>query len=303
MKTGVLVMAHGTPSSPEGIEPFYTRIRRGSPPTPELLADLTRRYLAIGGTSPLSERTAAQVAGIATALEIDAPGAFDVRYGSKFEPPLLEDAAQSFRRDGFTKVVGIVLAPHSSSLSTEQYMSRARTTLGDDVSFIAIGAWYDAPGFLNLIAERVSDALAAIPASRHETTEVIFSAHSLPEKVVELGDTYPEQLKESAVLAAAIAGVNSFDVAWQSAGRTADPWLGPDILVSLREKRQQGFTDVVSCPIGFVSDHLEVLFDIDIEAQSVAREVGLNLVRTASLNDDPAFMSVLAGIIRTAAGT
>ena len=303
MKTGVLVMAHGTPSSPEGIEPFYTRIRRGSPPTPELLADLTRRYLAIGGTSPLSERTAAQVAGIATALEIDAPGAFDVRYGSKFEPPLLEDAAQSFRRDGFTKVVGIVLAPHSSSLSTEQYMSRARTTLGDDVSFIAIGAWYDAPGFLNLIAERVSDALAAIPASRHETTEVIFSAHSLPEKVVELGDTYPEQLKESAVLAAAIAGVNSFDVAWQSAGRTADPWLGPDILVSLREKRQQGFTDVVSCPIGFVSDHLEVLFDIDIEAQSVAREVGLNLVRTASLNDDPAFMAVLAGVIRTAVGT
>ncbi len=303
MKTGVLVMAHGTPSSPEGIEPFYTRIRRGSPPTPELLADLTRRYLAIGGTSPLSERTAAQVAGIATALETDAPGAFDVRYGSKFEPPLLEDAAESFRRDGFTKVVGIVLAPHSSSLSTEQYMSRARTTLGDDVSFIAIGAWYDAPGFLNLIAERVSDALATIPASRHETTEVIFSAHSLPEKVVELGDTYPEQLKESAVLAAAIAGVSSFDVAWQSAGRTADPWLGPDILVSLREKRKQGFTDVVSCPIGFVSDHLEVLFDIDIEAQSVAREVGLNLVRTASLNDDPAFMAVLAGVIRTAVGT
>jgi ferrochelatase len=303
MKTGVLIMAHGTPSSPDGIEPFYTRIRRGSSPTPELLADLTRRYLAIGGTSPLSERTAAQVAGIAAALEVDAPGAFDVRYGSKFEPPLLEEAAASFRRDGFTKVVGIVLAPHSSSMSTEQYMSRARSELGDTIDFIAIGAWYDAPGFLNLIAARVVDALATIPASRHETTEVLFSAHSLPEKVVELGDAYPEQLRESALLAAEIAGVPSFDVAWQSAGRTADPWLGPDILVSLREKRAQGFTDVVSCPIGFVSDHLEVLFDIDIEAQSVASEVGLNLVRTASLNDDPVFMSVLAGVIRTAAGT
>ena len=303
MKTGVLVMAHGTPSSPEGIEPFYTRIRRGSPPTPELLANLTRRYLAIGGTSPLTERTAAQVAGIAAALEVDAPGAFDVRYGSKFEPPLLEEAAHSFRDDGFTKVVGIVLAPHSSSMSTEQYMSRARTSLGDDVEFMAVGAWYDAPGFLNLIAKRVNDALATIPASRHATTEVIFSAHSLPEKVVELSDTYPEQLKESAVLAAAIAGVRSFDVAWQSAGRTADPWLGPDILKALRDKHAEGFTDVVSCPIGFVSDHLEVLFDIDIEAQSVAREVGLNLVRTASLNDDSAFMSVLAGGIRTAART
>jgi ferrochelatase len=296
-------MAHGTPSSPDGIEAFYTRIRRGHPPTRELLADLTRRYLAIGGTSPLTERTAAQVAGVAAVLQENAPGEFDVRYGSKFEPPLLEDAAESFRRDGFAKVVGIVLAPHSSSMSTDQYMSRAKQALGDDVAFIAVGAWYDAPGFAGLIARRVNDALATIPASRHETTEVIFSAHSLPEKVVEHGDTYPEQLRESAALAAELAGVASFDVAWQSAGRTPDPWLGPDVLVALRDKRVQGFTDVVSCPIGFVSDHLEVLFDIDIEAQSVAGEVGLNLVRTASLNDDPAFMSVLANVIRTAAGT
>jgi ferrochelatase len=294
-------MAHGTPSSPEGIEPFYTRIRRGHPPTPELLADLTRRYLAIGGVSPLTERTAAQVAGIAKTLERRHPGAYDVRFGSKFEPPMLEEAAASFRDEGFTKVIGIVLAPHSSSMSTEQYMSRARETLGDTVEFIEIGAWYDAPGFLELIAERVNDALDTIPASRHASTEVIFSAHSLPARVVELGDTYPEQLRESAEKAAALAGVSSFDVAWQSAGRTADPWLGPDILVALRDKSAAGFTDVISCPIGFVSDHLEVLFDIDIEAQSIARDVGLNLVRTASLNDDPNFMSILADVVHTAA--
>jgi protoporphyrin/coproporphyrin ferrochelatase len=294
-------MAHGTPSSPEGIEPFYTRIRRGRPPTPELLADLTRRYLAIGGVSPLTERTAAQVTGIAKTLEERYPGAYDVRFGSKFEPPMLEEAAASFRDEGFTKVVGIVLAPHSSSMSTEQYMSRARETLGDNVEFIEIGAWYDAPGFSGLIAQRVNDALDTIPASRHATTEVIFSAHSLPTRVVELGDTYPEQLRESAEKAAAQAGVASFDVAWQSAGRTADPWLGPDILVALREKSAAGFTDVISCPIGFVSDHLEVLFDIDIEAQSIAREVGLNLVRTTSLNDDPNFTSILADVVHTAA--
>ena len=195
MKTGVLVMAHGTPSSPEGIEPFYTRIRRGHPPTPELLADLTRRYLAIGGVSPLTERTAAQVAGIAAALERDAPGVFDVRYGSKFEPPMLEEPAAAFRDEGIAKVIGIVLAPHSSTMSTDQYMSRARETLGADVEFVAIGAWYDAPGFLELIARRVNDALATIPASRHETTDVIFSAHSLPQRVVDIGDTYPEQLQ------------------------------------------------------------------------------------------------------------
>jgi ferrochelatase len=298
---GVLVMAHGTPSSPDGIEAFYTRIRRGSPPTPELLADLTRRYLAIGGVSPLTERTAAQVAGIRAALERDAPGEFDVRFGSKFEPPMLEEAASAFRDEGFTKVVGIVLAPHSSSMSTEQYMSRARTALGDGVEFVAIGAWYDAPGFLDVIAERVNDALATIPDERRATTDVIFSAHSLPQRVVEQGDTYAQQLQESAETAAAKANLSSFDVAWQSAGRTPDPWLGPDILVALREKRAQGFTDVVSCPIGFVSDHLEVLFDIDIEAQEVAREIGLNLVRTASLNDDPTFTAILADVVRSAA--
>jgi ferrochelatase len=301
MTTGVLVMAHGTPSSPDGIEAFYTRIRRGSPPTPELLDDLTRRYLAIGGVSPLTERTAAQVIGLRAALERDAPGEYDVRFGSKFEPPMLEEAATSFRDDGFTKVVGIVLAPHSSSMSTEQYMNRARAVLGDEIEFITVGAWYDAPGFLDVIAERVNDALASIPDERHETTEVIFSAHSLPTRVLEQGDTYDEQLHESAEIAADLANLPSYDVAWQSAGRTPDPWLGPDILVALREKRAQGFTDVVSCPIGFVSDHLEVLFDIDIEAQGVADEIGLNLVRTASLNDDPAFTSILANIVRSAA--
>lgn len=301
MSIGVLVMAHGTPSSPEGIEPFYTRIRRGSPPPPELLEELTLRYVAIGGVSPLTERTAAQVAGIAASLEERYPGVYDVRFGSKFEPPLLEEAAASFRDDGFAKVVGIVLAPHSSSMSTEQYMSRARATLGDAVEFIEVGAWYDAPGFLELIARRVNDALATIPASRSSTTEVIFSAHSLPQRVVELGDTYPEQLRDSAEKAAALAGLASFDIAWQSAGRTADPWLGPDILVALREKSATGTTDVVSCPIGFVSDHLEVIFDIDIEAQSVASSVGLNLVRTKSLNDDPEFTSVLANVVHTAA--
>ena len=301
MTIGVLVMAHGTPSSPEGIEAFYTRIRRGSAPSAQQLEDLTRRYLAIGGVSPLTERTAAQVVGIREALERDAPSEFDVRFGSKFEAPMLEEAAQSFRKDGFTKVVGIVLAPHSSSMSTEQYMSRARAVLGDDIEFVSIGAWYEAPGFLELIAERVNDALATIPDERHDTTEVIFSAHSLPQRVVEQGDTYAEQLRESAEIAAELADLSSYDVAWQSAGRTPDPWLGPDILAALRDKQAQGFTDVVSCPIGFVSDHLEVLFDIDIEAQGVADEIGLHLVRTASLNDDPTFTSILANIVRSAA--
>jgi ferrochelatase len=176
-------------------------------------------------------------------------------------------------------------------------MARARASLGEDVAFTEIGAWWDHPGFLELIAQRVLDALALIPAERLASTEVIFSAHSLPEKILAQGDTYPEQLRDSVEGAARIAGITGWDLAWQSAGRTADTWIGPDILQVLRSKSAAGLTDIVSCPIGFVSDHLEVLFDIDIQAQELAKELGLHLVRTASLNDDPAFIAVLTDIV------
>ena len=297
MKIGVLVMAYGTPSTPADVEAYYTRIRHGRAPTPELLADLTRRYNAIGGTSPLAQRTAAQVAGIAAALEAREPGRFDVRFGSKYEPPLLEETAATFAAEGFTDVIALVLAPHSSSMSTDQYMARAREALGSSVRLVEIGAWWEHPGFLELIARRVREALASVPSERADTTEVIFSAHSLPEKILLAGDTYPEQLRESAQRAGELAGLARWDIAWQSAGRTADPWIGPDILQVLRDKRAAGITDVVSCPIGFVADHLEVLFDIDIEAQGVAHDIGLNLVRTTSLNADPDFVAILADVV------
>jgi ferrochelatase len=297
MTIGVLVMAYGTPSTPDDIEAYYTRIRHGNPPTPELLAELAGRYQEIGGTSPLAERTTAQVAALRAALETKAPGVFDVRFGSKYEPPMIEDVAPSFAHDGITQVIALVLAPHSSSMSTDQYMARARQSLGDTVTLHEIGAWWDAPGFLELIARRVLDALALVAPERRDTTEVIFSAHSLPQKILARGDTYPEQLLASATGAAAAAGITRWDVAWQSAGRTADPWIGPDILEVLRQKRAAGLTDIVSCPIGFVSDHLEVLFDIDIQAQDVAHEIGLNLIRTSSLNDDADFISVLADVV------
>jgi protoporphyrin/coproporphyrin ferrochelatase len=297
MTTGVLVMAYGTPTTPDDVEAYYTRIRHGRAPTPELLAELSERYRRIGGTSPLAERTAAQVTALEAQLASRSPGAFDVRFASKYEPPLIEDVAPGFAADAVTRVVGLVLAPHSSSMSTDQYMARARASLGPGVSFTEIGAWWDAPGFLELIARRVHDALAQIPHERLATTQVIFSAHSLPEKILAAGDDYPEQLRASAEGAARIAGVASWDLAWQSAGRTADPWIGPDILDVLRAKAAVGVTDVVSCPIGFVSDHLEVLYDIDVQAQDVAHQVGVHLVRTASLNDDPSFISVLADLV------
>ncbi len=297
MKTGVLVMAYGTPTTPDDVEPYYTRIRHGRPPTPELLKELQDRYNDLGGTSPLAARTAAQVAGIAAELELRFPGQFDVRFGSKYEPPMIEDVAPSFVEDGFEHVIGLVLAPHSSSMSTTQYMDRARACLGEHLRLSEIHCWWDVPAFIAIIAQRVNDALASIPDDRRATTEVLFSAHSLPEKILANGDTYPEQLRASAQLAADAAGLTSWDLAWQSAGRTADPWIGPDILDVLRAKHAAGITDVVSCPIGFVSDHLEVLFDIDIQAQELSHELGINLVRTVSLNDDPAFMAMLADVV------
>lgn len=301
MTTGVLVMAYGTPSTPEDIEAYYTRIRHGRSPTPELLAELTGRYRDIGGISPLAERTHAQVVAIAAALESRAPGEYDVRFGSKYEPPMIEDIAPGFFVDGVDRVIGLVLAPHSSSMSTDEYMSRARDALGESVSFIEIGAWWNAPGFLELIAQRVNEALDLIPAGRRDECEVLFSAHSLPEKILARGDDYPEQLRASAEGAATLADIAHWDVAWQSAGRTADPWIGPDILQVLRTKKESGRRDIVSCPIGFVSDHLEVLYDIDVQAQALARELGLNLVRTASLNADARFIAILADIVQAAA--
>ena len=296
-KTGVLVMAYGTPTTPADVEAYYTRIRHGRPPTPELLQELQDRYNDLGGTSPLAARTAAQVDGIAAELEKRFPGQFDVRFGSKYEPPMIEDTAPTFVADGFEHVIGLVLAPHSSSMSTTQYMDRARACLGDSLRFSEIHSWWDNPQFIEIIADRVNAALATIPDERRATTEVLFSAHSLPQKILANGDTYPDQLRDSAALAAEKAGLGHWDLAWQSAGRTADPWIGPDILDVLRAKKEAGFTDIVSCPIGFVSDHLEVLYDIDIQAQGLAHELDLNLVRTTSLNDDPAFMAMLADVV------
>lgn len=299
MTIGVLVMAHGTPATHAEIAPFYTRIRHGRPPTPEQLADLESRYDAIGGTSPLTEVTQRQVSGVARALVelgVDAT----VEYGAKHVTPFVEDGAARLRHAGVDEVVGIVLAPHASSLSTGEYHERATSALAP-VEYHAIGAWWDNGDFLDVVADRVRDATSRIPADRRATTEVIFSAHSLPTRVVTEGEDYPEQLRASAAATATRAGVDRWSVAWQSAGRTADPWLGPDIRDALRRASADGVTDVVSCPIGFVADHLEVLFDLDIEAAAVAREIALGYSRTSSLNDDPRFTTALARMIRAAA--
>ncbi|MGO9856832.1 MAG: ferrochelatase [Acidimicrobiales bacterium] len=298
MSTGVLLMAHGTPSSVGEIAPFYTRIRRGRPPTPAQLAELEGRYRAIGGVSPLAERTAAQVDAVRSALEARSPGRYVVVFGAKHTDPLVEDAALTLGSAKVERTIGLVLTPHGSSMGSQEYLDRAAAALGA-TPLVAVAPWYACPGFVALLATRVRSALGTVSGR----PRVVFTAHSLPERIRESGDTYPEQLAESARLVAEAAGLEEWIVAWQSAGRTSEPWLGPDVRDVVRELAAEGGVDaVVVCPIGFVADHLEVLYDLDVELAGVAAAYGLAYARTASLNDDPRFISVLADVIVAADG-
>jgi ferrochelatase len=310
MSTGVLVMAHGTPDTPEQIEAFYTRIRRGRPPTPELLAELTGRYEAIGGTSPLTERTRAQVDGLDAALEAGAPGRFTVRLGTKYVPPTIEEAVADLAVAGVDRIIGVVLTPHQSTMGSGEYFERARAAAGaadPPLDLVVVPSWYRAPGLDDLLAARTQAVLDGLDPASRARTAVFFTAHSLPQRVVAEGDPYPDQVAASG---AAIAGRLDLDAdptvtwgtAWQSAGRTADPWIGPDLLVEMDRVAAEGATAVVVCPVGFVSDHLEVLYDLDIEARDRADTLGVAFARTPSLNDDPAFLTLLADVVRAAAG-
>jgi ferrochelatase len=304
--TGVLVMAHGTPATRDEIESFYTSIRRGRPPTPELLADLVGRYDAIGGTSPLRGNTDAQVVGLAAALDAAAPGRFVVRYGAKHTAPSIEEGMAELAEAGVTRVVGLVLTPHQSTAGTGQYLERAAqaaSSVEPPIDLLAVPSWFRAPGFTSILADRVRDQLVLVPEPDRAHCEVIFTAHSVPSRAVDAGDPYADEVTESAKEIAALAGLGHWRVAWQSAGRTADEWLGPNLLDGIRSLAADGAPAVVVSPVGFVADHLEVLFDLDIEAAQVAASVGIRFARTTSLNDDPRFLSVLADVVSGAASS
>jgi ferrochelatase len=334
-------MAHGTPATPEEIEPFYTSIRRGRPPSPELLADLGRRYDALGGTSPLADRTRRQMEGVAAALEDAVPGGYTVAYGAKHTTPRIEDGVAALHNQQVEQIIGLVLTPHQSSLGSGEYLRRAAAAAAattPPTDFVAIRSWHRAPGLADLLAARTAAALDRLTSAQRQRTTVFFTAHSLPEKALVDGDPYPDQVHQSASDIAVLLGFDTADaaagtatttttattaadtttaaadttgidttgtgpewgVAWQSPGRTTDPWMGPDLLSEIRRVAAEGATAVVVCPVGFVSDHLEILYDLDIEAAEVARALGVAFTRTASLNDDPRFLRVLTDVVRAA---
>ena len=284
---GVLVLAHGTPTRREDIAEFYTRIRRGRPPTDEELAELTRRYEAIGGLSPFAERTHAQVAGIAAALD---PAKYVVRLGQKFAAPEIPDAVEELITAGAERIVGVVLAPHDSPAVTD-YAARADAAVAGRVPVEVVRSWHAEPALIAALAARVREVWI-------DGALLVVTAHSLP--LAALGDdtSYGDALELTARLVAEAADVTNFGIAFQSAGLSGGRWLDPSLLDVIREEAGAGTPAVVVCAAGFTSEHLEIAYDLDIEAATLARELGIGFARTRSLDDDAAFCALVADIVQ-----
>ncbi|GMN99567.1 ferrochelatase [Parageobacillus thermoglucosidasius] len=300
-KMGLLVMAYGTPYKEEDIERYYTHIRHGRKPSPELLEDLKQRYKAIGGISPLAQITLDQAKQLEKRLNsVQDDMEFQMYLGLKHIEPFVEDAVRQMHEDDIEEAVGIVLAPHFSTFSIQSYNERAKAEaekLGGPVIY-TIDSWYDEPKFIDYWVEKVKEVFASMSEEERDKAVLIVSAHSLPEKIIAAGDPYPQQLAETAKLIAEKAGVKHYAVGWQSAGNTPEPWLGPDVQDLTRQLHQEhGYTSFVYVPAGFVADHLEVLYDNDIECKQVTEEIGANYYRPEMPNTNAKFIDALATVV------
>lgn len=298
---GLLVMAYGTPRKIEEVEPYYTHIRRGRKPSQEMLDELIERYEAIGGISPLAKITEEQAQGLEKRLnELRTDVEFKLYIGLKHIDPFIEDAVDQMKVDGIEEAVSIVLAPHYSTFSVKSYNGRANEhaeKIGGPKIY-NIDSWYDHPKFIQYWADQITKTMSAITEEAQEKAVVIFSAHSLPEKILQFGDPYPDQLQETADLIAKEAGIKHYTIGWQSEGNTPDPWIGPDVQDLTRDLyKAEGYTSMIYCPVGFVADHLEVLYDNDIECKIVTDELGINYYRPEMPNAKPEFIDCLANVV------
>jgi ferrochelatase len=281
VKTAVVLMAYGSPSNPEDIPAYFADIRGGRPASPEAVEELMERYRRIGGGSPLNEITERQRAALERELGVP------VYVGMKHWTPRIAAAAERALAEGAERVVGLVLAPHFSHMSVGGYKRQLEEALAGRAELVFVESYHAFEPFIELLAERMGDTDA----------HVVFTAHSLPERILADGDPYKKQLLETSRLVAEKAGVESWSFAFQSESPTGEPWLGPDIADELDRLRGEGVRKVLVAPIGFVADHLEIYWDIDVEAREKAAELGLELDRMESLNDDPAFIRVLASVV------
>lgn len=292
-------MAYGTPYKDEDIERYYTDIRHGRTPSQDLIDDLRSRYHAIGGLSPLAKITQAQAFGLAETLNsIQSDIEFKTYIGLKHIEPFIEDAVQEMKNDGVEEAISIILAPHYSGFSVKEYNGRAlkKTEEIGGPTIQTIDSWYDEPTFIEMWAKRINDV--AIPKEELDQTVLVVSAHSLPEKIKEHGDPYPDQLAETAKLIFDKVDVPHYALGWQSEGKTGTPWLGPDVQDLTRALfEEHGYKHFIYTPVGFVAEHLEVLYDNDYECKVVTDEIGATYHRPPMPNDDKEFLDVLATVV------
>ncbi len=302
MSVGVLVMAYGGPASLDEIPGYLADIRHGRPTPRAVLDEITENYRAIGGSSPLLAVTQRQV----DALAAELGEGYRCYLGMRHWAPWIEDVVREMVEDGVTHAVSLVLAPHFSALSVAKYQQKVVDGLElcrGRIHFEHVASYHDAPGLVAAFAARVEEGLSRWPEEERGRVHVVFSAHSLPQRVLSSGDPYGEQCLETARLVAESAGLpeDRWSWAYQSAGRTPEPWAGPDLGEHLTALAADGVRDVISIPVGFVSDHVEILFDIDQRAAEIARGLGMRLERPPALNDDPLFIAALAELVRVRA--
>ncbi len=294
-RVAVLLMAYGGPGSLADVEPYLLDVRGGRPTSPELVQEIRGRYAAIGGRSPILELTRAQATGVARALG----DGFEAYVGMRHWHPYIRETVDEIAGAGHRRLVGIVMAPHYSSMSVGAYEKKLLEAVHGRIETALVRSWADHPRFLDAVAKRVSQALERFP--RPSAVQVIFTAHSLPQRILDAGDPYPEELRASAAAVARRQDLAAWHLAYQSAGATAEPWLGPDAGELISDLAAQGRDAFLLVPIGFVCDHVEILYDIDVKYHALAGRLGVQLERTASLNDDPDLMAALAEVARAAA--
>ncbi|MER1985627.1 MAG: ferrochelatase [Solibacillus sp.] len=299
---GLLVMAYGTPYKEEDIERYYTHIRHGRKPSQEHIDDLTARYRAIGGISPLAKMTQAQAEALCARLnEVQDEVEYKLFIGLKHIEPFVEDAVEAMVAEGITEAVSIVLAPHFSTFSIKSYNGRANEAaekLGGTLNITSVEAWYDEPKFIEFWKQAVNGELAKMTDEERAKACLVVSNHSLPEKIKLAGDPYEEQLVETARLIEEASDIVNVEVGWQSAGQTPEPWLGPDVQDLTKELfEQKGYTSFIYTPVGFVTEHLEVLYDNDIECKVVCDEIGANYYRPTMPNTHPLFIDAMVDAI------
>ncbi|GEN45738.1 ferrochelatase [Alkalibacillus haloalkaliphilus] len=300
-KVGLLVMAYGTPYKEEDLERYYTHIRKGNRPTDEMIEDLRSRYEEIGGISPLARITRGQGEALEAKLNEEQDDVeFKLYLGLKHIDPFIEDAIEQMAKDGITEAVSIVLAPHYSTFSIKSYNGRAQEEAEKHgVNLKSVVDWYDQPGYIEYWVEQVNKVYGQMTEEERNNACLIVSAHSLPEKIIQDGDPYPEQLQRTADLIAEQAGITDYEIGWQSEGNTPEPWLGPDVQDLTRDLfEQKGYTTFVYAPAGFVSDHLEVLYDNDIECKEVCDDIQASYYRPEMPNTHPKFISTLSKVVQ-----